>query len=155
MGDAALRKDTNVEFDGFNVMWDHAIGIDDGGYGRNAVLGFVGENGTLVVDRSGWEVKPEVVNKVKRMEEVPWTNGKGLGLKNHVKNHLDCIAARNPDTNASVDIAAHIAKFSAVGNIAYRTGKKLVWDGTRFTNDQEANSYLVPQYRDPWKLPKI
>ena len=26
------------------------------------VLGFVGENGTLVVDRGGWEVIPEVVN---------------------------------------------------------------------------------------------
>ena len=55
---------TIYEFDGFNVMWDHAIGINDGGYGRNAVLGFVGENGTLVVDRGGWEVIPEVVNKV-------------------------------------------------------------------------------------------
>ena len=54
---------TIYEFDGFNVMWDHAIGINDGGYGRNAVLGFVGENGTLVVDRDGWEVIPEVVHR--------------------------------------------------------------------------------------------
>ncbi len=42
-----------------------------------------------------------------------------------------------------------------LGNIAYRTGKKLVWDGTRFTNDTEANNYLVPNYREPWKLPKV
>ena len=42
---------TIYEFDGFNVMWDHAIGINDGGYGRSHGLGFVGENGTLVVDR--------------------------------------------------------------------------------------------------------
>ncbi len=143
------------EFDGFNVMWDHAIGINDGGYGRNAVLGFVGENGTLVVDRGGWEVIPEVVNDVKRMEAIPWKNGTGEGLKNHVKNHLDCIASRNPNTNTNVEIAAHIAKFSALGNIAYRTGRKLVWDGTSFTNDADANKYLVPEYRDPWKLPKI
>jgi hypothetical protein len=54
-----------------------------------------------------------------------------------------------------VDIGAHIAKFSALGNIAYRTGKKLVWDGTKFTNDADANNYLIPNYRDPWKLPKI
>ena len=143
------------EFEGFTVLWDHAIGINDGGYGRNAVLGFVGENGTLVVDRGGWEVIPEVVNKVTRMEAIPWQKGKGEGLRNHVKDHLDCMVSRNPDTKASVDIGAHIAKFSALGNIAYRTGKKLVWDGTRFTNDMEANSYLLPDYRAPWKLPKV
>ena len=157
-GDACETPDSLqviYEFDGFNVMWDHAIGIDDGGYGRNAVLGFVGENGTLVVDRSGWEVKPEVVNKVKRMEAVPWQNGKDLGLKNHVKDHLDCIKSRNFNTKASPEIAGHIAKFSAVGNIAYRTGKKLIWDGTRFANDDEANKYLTPEYREPWVLPKV
>jgi predicted dehydrogenase len=146
---------TIYEFNGFNVLWDHAIGIDDGAYGRNHGLGFVGENGTLVVDRGGWEVIPEKVNNKIRMEAVPLKKGTGEGMKNHVKNHLDCIKSRNPNTNASIEIGAHIAKFSALGNIAYRTGKKLVWDGTRFTNDTEANNYLVPSYRDPWKLPKV
>lgn len=146
---------TIYEFDGFNVLWDHAIGINDGAYGRNHGLGFVGENGTLVIDRDGWEVIPEVVDGVTRMEAVHLKQGDGRGLKNHVKNHLDCIAKRNPNTNASIETGAHIAKFSALGNIAYRTGKKLVWDGTSFTNDNEANKFLVPEYREPWKLPKI
>ena len=143
------------EFDGFNILWDHAIGIDDGAYGRNHGLGFVGENGTLVVDRSGWEVIPEVVNRKARMEAVPLSKGTGQGLRNHVKNHLECIANRNPNTNTSPEIGAHIAKFSQLGNIAYRTGKKLVWDGTKFTNDADANKYLIPKYREPWKLPKV
>jgi len=146
---------TIYEFNGFNVLWDHAIGIDDGAYGRNHGLGFVGENGTLVVDRNGWEVIPEVVSKQKRMEAVALQKGTGEGLKNHVKNFLDCVKSRNPNTNASVEIGAHIAKFSHLGNIAYRSGKKLVWDGARFTNDQEANRYLIPSYREPWKLPTI
>lgn len=146
---------TLYEFDSFNVLWDHAIGIDDGAYGRNHGLGFVGENGTLVVDRGGWEVIPEKVNGKIRMEAVPLQKGTGKGLSNHVKNHLDCIANRNPNTNASIEIGAHIAKFSALGNIAYRTGKKLVWDGTKFTNDAEANRYLLPDYRNPWKLPVV
>jgi len=146
---------TIYEFDGFNVLWDHAIGIDDGAYGRNHGLGFVGENGTLVVDRGGWEVIPEKVNGKLRMDSVPLKKGTGKGLSNHVKNHLECIKTRNPNTNASIEIGAHIAKFSALGNIAYRTGKKLVWDGTKFTNDTDANSYLVPQYRAPWNLPVV
>ena len=146
---------TIYEFNGFNVLWDHAIGIDDGAYGRNHGLGFVGENGTLVIDRNGWEVIPEVVSKQKRMEAVALQKGTGEGLKNHVKNFLDCVKSRNPNTNASVEIGAHIAKFSHLGNIAYRSGKKLVWDGARFTNDEEANKYLIPSYREPWKLPTI
>jgi predicted dehydrogenase len=146
---------TIYEFDGFNVMWDHAIGINDGAYGRNHGLGFVGENGTLVIDRDGWEVIPEDVNGKKRMEAVPLAKGTGKGLNKHVTNFLECVNKRDPNTNASVEIGAHIAKFSALGNIAYRTGKKLVWDGTKFTNDSEANNYLFPNYRQPWILPKV
>jgi predicted dehydrogenase len=146
---------TIYEFDGFNVMWDHAIGINDGAYGRNHGLGFVGENGTLVVDREGWEVIPEEVNGKKRMEAVPVKYGTGKGLNKHVTNFLECIQKRDPNTNASIEIGAHIAKFSAIGNIAYRTGKKLIWDGTKFTNDTEANNFLIPNYREPWTLPKV
>jgi predicted dehydrogenase len=145
---------TIYEFDGFNVMWDHAIGINDGAYGRNHGLGFVGENGTLVVDREGWEVIPEDVNGKLRMEAVPLKSGNGKGLNYHVTNFLDCVKKRDPNTHASIEIGSHIAKFSAIGNIAYRTGKKLIWDGTKFTNDTDANNYLIPNYREPWKFPK-
>jgi hypothetical protein len=76
-------------------------------------------------------------------------------LKNHVQNFLDCMGKRDPKTNASMEIGAHIAKFCHLGNIAYRTGEKLVWDGTKFTNSSEANTYLAPSYREPWELPKV
>ena len=146
---------TVYTFDGFTVMWDHAIGIDDGAYGRNHGLGFVGENGTLVVDRGGWEVIPEKVNGVERMEAVALQKSYGEGgLNLHVKNHLECIKSRNPNCNASIQIGAHIAKFAHLGNIAYRTGKKLTWDGKTF-HDAEADTYLCKTYREPWKLPRI
>jgi len=146
---------TIYTFNDFTVLWDHAIGIDDGAYGRNHGLGFVGENGTLVVDRGGWEVIPEKVNNVARMEAVPLQKAYGEGgLNLHVKNHLECIKTRNPNCNASIEIGAHIAKFSELGNIAYRTGKKLTWDGKTF-HDAEADAYLTRQYRAPWQLPKV
>jgi len=89
------------------------------------------------------------------MEPIALQLGANEGLKNHVKNHLDCIKNRGHKLNASVEIGAHIAKFSQLGNIAYRSGNKLVWDGTKFTNDENANKYLVPNYRAPWELPKV
>ncbi len=146
---------TIYTFKDFTVMWDHAIGIDDGAYGRNHGLGFVGENGTLVIDRSGWEVIPEKVNGQARMEAVPLKKSYGEGgLNLHAKNHLECIKSRNRNGNASVEIGAHIAKFSQLGNIAYRTGKKLSWDGKSF-HDTEADKLLCKEYRAPWELPKI
>ena len=146
---------TVYTFDGFTVMWDHAIGIDDGAYGRNHGLGFVGENGTLVVNRDGWEVIPEKVNNKPRMEAVllnkPYGGG---GLNLHVKNHLECIKTRNRNCNASIEIGAHIAKFAHLGNVAFRTGKRLTWDGKTF-HDAEADTYLCKTYRAPWTLPKV
>jgi predicted dehydrogenase len=146
---------TIYTFKDFTVLWDHAIGINDGAYGREHGLGFVGENGTLVIDRSGWEVIPERVNRQEHMEAVPLTKPYGGGgLNLHVQNHIECIKSHNRNCNASIEIGAHIAKFAHLGNIAYRTGKKLLWDGNKF-NDKGANKYLVKEYRAPWKLPKI
>ena len=89
------------------------------------------------------------------MEAVPLKKQYGEGgLNLHVKNHLECIKSRNRNCNASVEIGAHIAKFSQLGNIAYRTGKKLSWDGSSF-HDAEADQYLCKTYRAPWELPKI
>jgi predicted dehydrogenase len=54
--DACEKPDTQqaiFEFDGFTMLWDHGIGIDGGYYGRSHGVGFVGNDGTLVVDRGG------------------------------------------------------------------------------------------------------
>ena len=146
---------TIYTFNNFTVMWDHAIGVNDGAYGREHGLGFVGEKGTLVVDRSGWEVIPEDVSGVQRMKPVELHESYGEGgLNLHAKNHLECIRNRNKLTNCTIEEAAHIAKFCHLGNIAYRTGKKLTWDGATF-GDREADSYLCKTYRGPWELPKV
>jgi hypothetical protein len=45
-----------------------------------------------------------------------------------------------------------------LGNIAYRTGRKLVFDGKteQFVNDKDANSYLARPDggRKPYNMPK-
>ena len=44
----------------FNIIWDHACGINHGPFDKNEGLAFFGENGTLVLTRAGWEVIPVV-----------------------------------------------------------------------------------------------
>jgi len=149
---------TIYDFGDFTILWEHGIGIGDGGYGREHGVAFIGENGLLIVDRSGWEVIPEKTNKAAvPIEKVHYKLDPSMpsGLDLHTRNHLDCIKSGNRNTNASIEIGAHICKFSALGNIAYRTGKKLFWDGSRITNDEAANAYLTKEYRSPWALPTL
>jgi predicted dehydrogenase len=60
--DASETPDTlqaTYEYPGFNMLWEHSTGIDGGNYRRNHGIAFIGNNGTLIVDRGGWEVIPE------------------------------------------------------------------------------------------------
>lgn len=158
--DAAETPDTQqalYEFDGFTLLWDHAIGIDGGHYGRSHGVGFVGNNGTLVVDRAGWEVIPERDNNQPKIERVELQKGLGQGLNNHMKNFIDCIKHRRRSTNANIEIGANIARVAHLGNIAFKTGRRLYWDGekSQFVNDVQADAYLKANYRKPWELPKV
>jgi len=144
------------EFDDYTVLWDHGIGIDGGYYGRSHGVGFVGNNGTLVVDRGGWEVIPEGGDNP-AMERVELQKGDGQGLNNHMKNFIDCIKDRDKVPNTNIEIAANTARVCHLGNIAFKTGRRLYWDAgnRKFIGDDDANSYLVPTYRAPWELPNV
>jgi len=159
-GDACETPDTLqalFEFNGFTLLWDHGIGIDGGYYGRSHGVGFVGNNGTLVVDREGWEVIPEPGDGNAKMERIPLKKGSGKGLDNHMMNFLSCIRDKNLSPNANIDIGANIARVANLGNIAFKTGRRLYWDAAavKFVNDPEADEHLKARYRKPWELPKI
>ena len=145
------------EFDGHTMLWDHATGINGGYYGRDHGVGFVGNLGTLVVDRNGWEVIPEKKQNKDQMERVGLIKGTGKGLDLHMENFVEGVKTRNRDLNANIHVAANTARVAHLGNIAHRTGHRLYWDQqtSRCINDDDANSYLKPTYRAPWKLPEI
>ena len=134
-----------------------AIGIDGGYYGRSHGVGFVGNNGTLVVDRGGWEVIPEKENNQPKIEAVALQPQHGNGLDNHMNNFIACIKDKSLSPHANIQIGANIARVATLGNIAYNTGRRLYWDGqnSRFIKDDAANQYLNATYRAPWELPKV
>ncbi|HPF52079.1 MAG TPA: Gfo/Idh/MocA family oxidoreductase [Draconibacterium sp.] len=157
--DASETPDTMqalYEFDGYTMLWDHALSIDGGYYGRSHGVGFVGNNGTLVVDRTGWEVIPEGGRNPK-MDRVDLIKGDGKGLENHMKNFLTCIRNDDRNTNCNINIAANTARVAHLGNMALKTGERLYWDAanSKFIDNDKANELLVPHYRAPWELPKV
>lgn len=157
--DATETPDTQqaiYEFNGFTLLWDHGIGIDGGYYGRSHGVGFVGNEGTLVVDRAGWEVIPEPKGGKPTLERIELIKGDGKGLENHMKNLIAAIK-QGDKLNCPVEIGAGVARVCHLGNLAYKTGRRLYWDPSQrnFIEDKEANTLLKPYYREPWTLPRV
>ncbi|MGS2761863.1 Gfo/Idh/MocA family oxidoreductase [Sinomicrobium sp. M5D2P9] len=154
--DAAETPDTLTtvfEFDDFNVQWEHANGIDGGPYGRNHGVAFIGNKGTLVVNRDGWEVIPEK----DRMEAVPFQAKVDDGLDLHAANFIEAVRKRDKSLlNCPIEAGAHIAIFSQMGNIAYRTGKKIYWDEAKKNfNDREADKLITASYHNGYSIPAL
>jgi len=147
---------TLYEFDKFNLVWDSAMGIDNGSYGRTHCIAFIGNNGTLVLDRSGWEVieEAQAKNKVSR----PFVKSSDIGVDKHWINFTDAIRNNKKETlNCNVEAAAHVATVAQMGNIAFRTGQKLTWDklAGKFTDNKVNEKYMMKEYHNGYKLPKV
>jgi len=158
--DARETPDTQYaiyEFDNIGLIWESTLGIGKGNYGRAHGVAFVGHNGTLVVDRGGWEVIAETPEGKARMESLPLIKKGGeSGLDLHVKNFLECMKTRETP-NASIEIGGHIARVAQLGNIALRTGNKIFWDGEKgeIVGDAKAAQLTRASYRSPWQLPRL
>jgi predicted dehydrogenase len=140
------------DFKDFTMIWEHTIGIGLGNWKRPHGMAYTGENGTLVLDRKGWEVFPDK----NRMEAVPLQANVGVGLDIHTRNFLDCLKNNTPQKlNAGIDIGRDVALVAQMGNIAYRTGEKVFWNNAKqlFTT-AKANALITPEYHNEYKLPK-
>ena len=147
---------TLYEFDGFNLVWDSAMGIDNGSYGRTHCIAFIGTNGTLILDRGGWEVIEEKQSKSKVSK--PLVKSSDNGVDKHWQNFTEAIRTNKKEIlTCNAEAASHVATVAQMGNIAFRSGQKLTWDKAKakFTDEAINNKYLVKQYHNGYKLPKI
>ncbi|NDE29848.1 MAG: gfo/Idh/MocA family oxidoreductase, partial [Flavobacteriia bacterium] len=147
---------TLYEFEDFNLVWDSAMGIDNGSYGRDHGIAFIGNYATLILNRGGWEVIEErrSENKVAKPLETPKENG----LDMHTLNFIEAIRKNDPSSlNCSIQDGAHVASVAQMGNISFRTGQKLNWDNNQhqFTDASVNNKYLINKYHNGYTLPII
>jgi predicted dehydrogenase len=129
---------------------------------------FYGTDGSLILDRSGFEVIPDKVvlpygiklvhgERPIRKIELKGENAKGVdGQDAHVRNFLDCLKSRKLPTS-DIEIAHRSTNACHLGNISYKLGRKLEWDAETetFKNDPEANALLGREARKGYELPKI
>lgn len=144
---------TVYDFGSFTMIWEHAQGISNGNYGRNHGMAYIGNNGTLVLDREGWEVLADEG----RMEPVPFQPKKGSGLDAHTQNFIAAVKSRDfKSLTCPVEAGAHVATVCQMGNISYRTGQIVHWNGDRRNfKESEANKYLSVKYQNQYSLPKV
>ncbi|MFZ4428454.1 MAG: Gfo/Idh/MocA family protein [Saprospiraceae bacterium] len=149
---------TVYAYEGFNMLWEHATGIDGGNYGYTEGIAFIGNNATLIVNRGGWEViseKPGGKPKIEDMARIKPSGTSALEL--HAASFVQAIEKNDPSLLACGIKTGSVAAINAqMGNIAYKTGEKVFWDAEKgaFTG-KAANALMKAQYHNGWKLPTV
>ncbi|MHA8049589.1 Gfo/Idh/MocA family protein [Aquirufa sp. ROCK-SH2] len=141
----------------FTMSWENILGITGGLYGKQHGIAFVGSNGTLVVNRNGWEVIPEKDGNNFRMEAVALQPKVDNGLNLHAVNFLDALKANDASKlNCPIQAGARVAINSHMGNMAYRVGEKIHWDAklNQF-NSSKANQLIKPTYHNGYQFPRV
>ncbi|MBC8355655.1 MAG: Gfo/Idh/MocA family oxidoreductase [Planctomycetes bacterium] len=123
--------------------------LKDGGIpGWNNGVLFVGEKGMLLADYGKHKLLPEdQFADFKRPEPfIP----KSLG------HHAEWIHAckTGEPTTCNFEYAGWLTEANHLGNVAFRAGKKLVWDAKNLkaTNAPEVDPLIRREYRKGWKL---
>lgn len=147
------------DFGHFTMLWEQCLGTGRTPYNRtpgNPGVAFIGNNGTLVIDRDTWEVLPEIEGGKYLTEALPVQNARPNALDHHTLNWLTCIRTRKP-TNCTIEMGRNSAITAQLGNIAYRTGSKIYWDNNKasISNDPKAEQMAKARYSAPWKVPRV
>jgi hypothetical protein len=109
---------------------------------------FVGSEGMLLADYGRWQLYPEA--KFADYQPADKTIPESVG---HHQEWIDACKTGSP-TTCNFDYSGALAEAVLLGNVAYRTGKKLRWDAEKLkaTNCPEADQYLRREYREGWTL---
>ncbi len=118
---------------------------------------FCGTEASLLMDRSGFTVTPEIGKPGK--EEVVGRNvftGDSAHVDSiaaHAQVFLDAIRNDRPSP-ADIEHGHFATNPGHLMNIAWKVGRKIRWDGDteRVLDDPEADALVTRPYRAPWKL---
>jgi hypothetical protein len=132
------------------MQYYNAKGAED----RPNGMAFYGTNGALYADRVGYEIYPEPKKPGSAESPLERTHINTTdATRLHAANFIECVRSRNTPA-AEVETGHRSTTVAHLGNIAFKTGKKLRWNAEteEFTGDGEASKLLARQARKPWDL---
>jgi predicted dehydrogenase len=141
---------TVYEFPDYLLIWEHKAGLNNGLNGRSWGVEWSGTEGTLILNDGGWEV---ITERKKANLESKKYKGSGDARPAHVRDFLACMKSRQQPV-LNLEVGHHVSTVAHLGNIAYRTGRKIQWDAKheRVIDDPQADRLVSVKYRKPWKL---
>jgi len=173
LGETPDTQDALFTYPGFTA----AFSIREASAGQRPVLRgleFFGTKGSLVINRAGFEVLPDMktnpANAIpvfqghpaggpqrEAVEPQPWTTAmKEPGSSDeqfdlHVRNFLDCVKSRERPI-ADVEGGHQATTACHLANISLRLGRSVRWDPEKeeIAGDREATAMLTRPYRKPW-----
>jgi predicted dehydrogenase len=126
------------------LVWEHRMWSNHPEEGVTFGIAFYGDKGTMILGAKGWHIEQGDGSRGK-----PGPDGQEL----HVRNFLDCVKSREKP-NADVEIGHLSTRLCHMGNIAFRLGKNLTFDGTREAfHDTQANALLAREYGSRFEMP--
>ncbi|MCM2371612.1 Gfo/Idh/MocA family protein [Aporhodopirellula aestuarii] len=109
---------------------------------------FVGSEGSLFASYTKYKLFP----KEKFADFVPPEQT----IPNSIGHHAEWIQAckDGSPTTCNFDYSGALTESVLLGNVAYRVGKQIDWDGENLkaTNSPEADAYLRKEYRPGWEV---
>jgi predicted dehydrogenase len=152
--DSSETPDSQVtvyEFPTYTLIWEHKAGLNNGLNGRSWGVEWSGTEGNIILNDSGYQLTTEPKRANLDSMKKP---GSGDPRPAHVRNFLDCVKSRQQPV-LNLEVGHHVSTVAHLGNIAYRTGHKVVWDAAneKIIGDPAADKLVGVKYREPWKLP--
>lgn len=135
---------------GMRFLYANGVEMIHGNYnGHKSGILFIGEKGTIHVDRGLFKSDPEEIGEIDRTK-LPVQLYKS---QNHVTDFLQCMRTRQRPI-CDVEIGCRSATVCHLGNLAYWNHRHLKWDPVKeeFVGDKEANEWLDRPKRSPWKV---
>src|SRR5262245_49806741 len=136
------------QYPGFVCVYENRecnqYGLNQHGYG----ISFHGTDGTLFVDRGGFEILPERVEKGPNGCEALSEKNSNNHNQAHSRNFLDCIKSRQTPI-CDIEVGHRSTSAAQLGNIALRSKSVVNWDGNseQIRGNKEASHYLSFKYR--------
>lgn len=154
MYDVPSTQSSVFEFDDYHVIWEQQAGNL---YNRGDGVAWIGSNGTLVCNRTGYEVFPQTEDGTPVIAERK-LQGSYANQHNHMANWAECIRTNNTKTNSPISKGSYASLIANLANVSYRTGSQRLEylpDQQKFRNNPEADKLIHPEYHHGWEYPEV
>jgi len=110
---------------------------------------WIGEKGMMLSDYDSYKLLPEA--EFKGYTPPPRTIPESIG---HYEEWIAACKVGTPNTTCNFDYSGALTECVLLGNVAYRSGKRIEWDAQalKATNAPEASAFIRREYRKGWTV---